>query len=218
MSIEIRELRKQDEKYAVQFAISGMHFDWYFNSNILLQAYGRYFWALESNCATQVIAAYEDDALAGVLLAKMEGEPAVCYSRLRAVYVRVFDFIAGVVSREGAGLYERTNQMLYERYRRTNAPDGEMRFLAANPDLPGRGIGTILLDELIRREEGKKLFLFTDSACTVQFYEHRGFERAEEEAVVLEFGDKRVPLECYLYSCILQSTSSNINTNLQGIR
>ena len=216
MSIQIRTLRKQDEKEAVRFAVSGMHFDWYFNSSILLQAYGRYFWALESNCATQVIAAYEGEILAGVLLAKMEGEPVVRHSRRKALYVRAFDFIAHIFSKNGAGLYERTNQELYRRYCRNNRPDGEMRFLAANPDLQGRGIGTLLLDELIRREPGKKLFLFTDSACTYQFYEHRGFDRAEEEDVVLDFGEKKVPLGCYLYSGILQQASSGLKNNPQS--
>lgn len=51
-----------------------MHFDWYLNNKILLNAYGRYFWYLEINRATQIFAAYAEDRLVGVLLAAFGGE------------------------------------------------------------------------------------------------------------------------------------------------
>lgn len=73
MNLEIRELRKITER-PLHFAITGMHFDWYMDSEVLLKLYGKYFWYLELNRATQVIAAYAEDELAGVLLADMKGE------------------------------------------------------------------------------------------------------------------------------------------------
>ena len=75
MDIEIRDLQKKDYKKAIQFAIDGMHFNWYMDSSFLLHLYGRYFWYLEVSRATQVIAAYSCDELAGVLLADMKGVP-----------------------------------------------------------------------------------------------------------------------------------------------
>ena len=74
MEIEITELKRKDYKKAIQFAIKGMHFDWYLDSNFLLQAYGRYFWYLEMNRATQILAAYADGKFVGVLLAEIYGE------------------------------------------------------------------------------------------------------------------------------------------------
>lgn len=32
MNIEIKSLRKKDYKKAIQFAVKGMHFDWYLDS------------------------------------------------------------------------------------------------------------------------------------------------------------------------------------------
>ena len=58
MNIEIRDIRKKDYEKAIQFAIKGMHFDWYLNNKFLLNVYGRYFWYLEVNRATQILAAY----------------------------------------------------------------------------------------------------------------------------------------------------------------
>ena len=74
MSIEIKDIRKKDYKKAIQFAIKGMHFDWYLDSKFLLNAYGRYFWYLEINRATQILAAYVDNEFVGVLLAEMYAE------------------------------------------------------------------------------------------------------------------------------------------------
>lgn len=70
MALEIRNLRKEDYKKAINFAITGMHFNWYMESRFLLNLYGRYFWYLEMTRATQVIAAYADDELAGCCLRK----------------------------------------------------------------------------------------------------------------------------------------------------
>ena len=44
------------------------------------------------------------------------------------------------------------------------------------------------------------LYLYTDDACTYQFYEHRGFERVEEKEIVLEMPKGKVPLRCFVYS------------------
>ena len=71
-------------------------------------------------------------------------------------------------------------------------------FLAANPDSKTKGVGTFLLNELAKREQGKEIYLFTDTNCTYQFYEKRGFERIGEKEIVLELsGD--VDLKCLLY-------------------
>ena len=70
MKLEIRELDKRDHKKAVQFAVKGMHFDWYMDSKLLLNLYGRYFWYLSLARATQVIAAYAGDMLQEYCLLK----------------------------------------------------------------------------------------------------------------------------------------------------
>lgn len=73
--MQIRELDKKDFKKVIQYAVRGMHFDKYAKNNLILKAYGRYFWYLEYTNATQVIAAYDREELLGVLTADMKGEP-----------------------------------------------------------------------------------------------------------------------------------------------
>lgn len=92
-------------------------------------------------------------------------------------------------------------------YLKFNTPDGEIIFLAADPDCKIKGIGTALLNALEAREKGKTLYLYTDDACTYQFYEHRRFKRVEEKEIVLEMPKGRVPLKCFIYSKKIQLNS-----------
>lgn len=200
MSIEIKDIRKKDYKKAIQFAIKGMHFDWYLDSKFLLNAYGRYFWYLEINRATQIFAAYVDNEFVGVLLAEMYAEERKQNSFFQKVYVRFVDVIQKTFFRDGAGLYEETTKAQLKKYLQNHKPDGEIIFLAADPDCKVKGVGTALLNALEEREQGKTIYLHTDDACTYQFYEHRGFVRIEETDIVLEMPKGKVPLKCFIYS------------------
>ena len=203
LDIKIRDLQKKDYKKAIQFAIDGMHFNWYMDSSFLLHLYGRYFWYLEVSRATQVIAAYYGDELAGVLLADMKGEPLKYRSLGKTLYVKLFDTLQRLFAKGGIDVYDNTNRELYSQYCKTHKPDGEITFLAANPQVKGKGIGTLLLNELKSKEKGKQVYLYTDNACTYQFYEHRGFIRSGEKEILLKLGKKTVPLKCFLYSKLL---------------
>ncbi len=58
---------------------------------------------------------------------------------------------------------------MLESYKSKSNPDGKIRFLAVNPEIKVKGIGTFLLNELENREKGKEVFLFTDDKCTYMF-------------------------------------------------
>ena len=201
MILEIRlgALRRRDFGTAIRFARTGMHFDWYTKSPLLLFLYGRYFWCLEYGRATQAIAAYRGDALAGVLLAEVRGAKKPYRTLGRRLYVRLFEAAQGLLFRGGGDVYARANRELFAQYEKAHAPDGEITFLAADPALEGQGVGTRLLGELARREAGREFYLYTDDGCTYAFYEHRGFERAGERDIVMRLNGKAVPLRCFLY-------------------
>ena len=44
--------------------------------------------------------------------------------------------------------------------------------------------------------------LHTDDTCIYQFYEPRGFQRAEEQDIVMEMSMGKIPLKC-LYSKVV---------------
>ncbi len=196
--MQIRELDKKDFKKVIQYAVRGMHFDKYAKNNLILKAYGRYFWYLEYTNATQVIAAYDREELLGVLTADMKGEPKKYKSFWKCLYVKLVEIVQNMFFGGGVTPYNEANKEMFAKYTQQYKPDGEIRFLAANPDSKIRGIGTYLLKELSTREAGKEIYLFTDTNCTYQFYERRGFERAGEKEIVLDLSGE-VDLKCLLY-------------------
>lgn len=198
--IEIKEIRRQDYKKAQQFAIRGMHLDWYMSGSFILDLYARYFWYMELIRATKAYGAYVDGEFVGVLLADMNGEPKKYYSRRCAVYVRLIDWLQNLVARKGVGTYDEANQEMYRSFCEKHAPDGEIIFLAADPDCKVKGVGTALLSAFEAEEHGKLVYLYTDNACTYQFYDHRGFTQWEKRSVILDLDRKKVPLTCFFYT------------------
>ena len=198
--MRIEELRDKDMDEAIGFAVTGMHFDTYLDSPLVQYLYGRYFWYMELGRATQVIAAYEKDELAGVLLAEMKDEKPQGLPWHKSLYVQFVDLVQRLFFRKSAGLYVETNRAMLDELQNHHDLDGEITFLAANPNMKARGTGTLLLEELRRREKGKRVYLFTDDFCTYQFYEHRGFERAGERQEELDMHGRKVPILCLLYT------------------
>lgn len=200
MDIEIKELKRKDFSKVIDFAIKGMHFDRYVDGKLALRLYGRYFLYLELERATQVIAAYMGDRLEGILMADMKNEPKLFTSFWRKLYIKMVKAVMAVAVKGGPDIYDAANREMHNDYIKKALPDGEICFLAADPSIQGKGIGTKLLDELGKREKGKLIYLYTDDNCTYQFYEKKGFERAEEKEIKMELGGKTVSLTCLLYS------------------
>lgn len=200
--MEIKELKKKDYKKAINFAIVGMDLKRYFSNNEkskLLKVYGKYFFYLELLQATKVICAYEDNNLVGILLANMKGEKKSVRSIFKWLYVKTVVLIMNIFYKNTASVYDKANQEMFAKYRETNNPDGEIIFLASDPNYLGKGVGTFLLNEFQRLEKNKTVYVYTDDQCVYQFYEHRGFKIEGEKDIVMEF-DSDVNLKCMLFS------------------
>ena len=200
MNIEIRDLRKADFDSCIYFAIKGMHFNTYLDSEFELNMYGKYFFYMEMLRSSQIIAAYADGKFVGLLLADVKGEKKAYKSFWKSLYVKTFDFIQNIFFKDSAGGYDAANKEMLDNYAGKDKLDGEICFLAADPDNKIKGVGTALLEEFEKREKGKNIFLYTDDRCTYQFYEHRGFKRVGEKDIDIEIKRKKVKLKCLLYS------------------
>jgi GNAT superfamily N-acetyltransferase len=199
-NITLQRLNPRDYGKAISFAINGMHFERYTQNKLALRLYGRYFLYLELKRATQVIAAYMQNKLVGILMADMKGEPKLGISFFKKQYIKLTDMVMSFVFKGGPDVYDTANKAMFKEYTKVAAPDGEICFLAADPAIQGRGIGTWLLAELESREKGKQIYLYTDDNCSYQFYEHRGFERVTEREIEMVISGKAVPLTCFIYS------------------
>ena len=59
----------------------------------------------------------------------------------------------------------------------------ELVLFAVGPETRGHGVGTKLLaaaQDYLREQGARQAFLFTDTDCTWEYYEHRGMRRAAE--------------------------------------
>lgn len=200
MAIEFREIARADEALAMRFAALGMNFNRFTSGGLDMRLYARHYWYFEKNRATQCIAAYEGKRLLGVLLARMEGEPARYASFWRKLYVHLGNVVMRLIPGCSEQAYLDANDYLMAAWGRGNEADGELGFLAADPEHPTPGVGTALLAELERREAGKLIYLYTDDACTYQFYEHRGFTREAQTIIDAGSPGHQQPLRCFLYS------------------
>jgi len=200
LSLTICDLAEKDFAKAIRFAVTGMHFERYTQDRDELAAYGKYFLYMEMERATQVLAAYDGDRLAGVLMADMKGEEKKYRSLWRRLYVAAVGFVMKIGFGDSNSPYDKANRDMFDAYRKTEEPDGEICFLAADPDGQGKGTGGALLAELARREAGKTIYLYTDENCTYQFYERKGFRRVGEKDIRMDIHGVDVPLTCMLYA------------------
>lgn len=200
MEIEVKGLKGKDFNKVIDFAIKGMHFDRYVDNELALRLYGRYFLYLELERATQVLAAYMGDRLVGIIMADIKNEPKLYSSFWRKLYVKMVKVVLKAMVKSDPDIYDTANKTMFDNFVKSAAPDGEICFLAADPAVHGKGIGSKLLDELSRREKGKLIYLYTDDNCTYQFYEHKRFERSDQKEIKMKLGGKTVPLTCLLYS------------------
>lgn len=198
--ITLGKLKKKDYKKAINFAITGMHFDMYFEDNkFLMKLYGKYFLYSEMLKATQIIAAYHENRFVGLLISRVNDEEKCYHSFTKSIYVKLADIVQKTFYKSSAGEYDVACKEMLVDYQKNNNPDGEIIFLAADPNSKIKGVGTTLLNEYEKREKGKIIYLYTDDLCTYQFYEHRGFDRVQERDIVLKL-KKDIKLKCMLYS------------------
>ena len=194
-------LQRKDYGRAIRFASIGMHFERYLSNRVLRYLYARYFLLDEILNATDVIAAYEDDKLKGLLMARIEGSEERSSGAIASrLYVRLFSLLQGTIAGRGTDAYELANKEMLKEYSSKYLLAGEVIFLAVDPTSHGQGIGRMLIEELSRRHKGQRIYLFTDSGCSYGFYEHMGFVRVGERDIMMNILSKDVPLKCLLYS------------------
>ncbi len=202
MSITIKDLKSKDYDIARQYAIEGMKLDCYCKYAHELYFYSRYYFYMELLKATHILAAYENDKLIGILLAQINHEPTKINSFWLKTFVNSMTYITNKFFK-GESIYNNTNKEMLDKYKINNKPDGEILFFCVDKNVRGKGIGTLLLKELEKVAKGKKMYLYTDSFCTYQFYEKRGFNREQQRNIELSVHGNPMSLTCFLFSKVL---------------
>lgn len=195
-SVEVRAFDpREDLVSAERFATVGMHLDRYTRNGLESWAYGRNCMCGAIAGSTHFYGAYEGNRLVGFLLADMHGQRRPYGHSWFSACHRLLGAFIGMVDADAA--YDAANRRL--RAALDPAPDAELVFFAADPELVGKGIGTRLLQAFEGDFAGRRVFLYADDACTYQFYEHRGFTRAGLEHIEGEAPGGHVSMDCMVY-------------------
>ena len=104
-----------------------------------------------------------------------------------------------ILYKSASDAYDAANAEMLAQFKAEQPSDGELNFFAVEPAIKGKGIGSKLLYELARREKGKLIYLFTNTGCTYEFYDKKGFERPYTRQIDILMRGKKIPQECYLY-------------------
>lgn len=197
MALELKPLKIADHDLVITTAIEGMHLADYVKEGFALDNYGRFFFYDQLLKASHVLAAYEGDDLAGVMLVNLHDHPKAMHSWWRAAYVKAIHFIERFTPM--GSQYGSANGKLLSDYLSTNPVDGEIGFLAAIPRPGVKGVGRFLLAELEKIAPEKHLFLFTDDGCNYGFYDAMGFERVGTKAIEFEGPKGPTTMERMMY-------------------
>ncbi|MFD1418479.1 GNAT family N-acetyltransferase [Companilactobacillus keshanensis] len=150
--------------------------------------------------STVAIAAYEDDQLCGVIMVRFNDEVLLNQNILDKIYVDAFQGVIGMVFDRNSYTYEQINHAMLKELQSKINLDGEITLFAVDPERKGQGIGSKLLKFLEQQFSGKQVYLFTDSNCSYQFYQHRNFAQFDARRM-LEPGRKSdQKMTCFLFN------------------
>ena len=206
MNIEIKGLQKKDFNLARKFAIEGMGFSHYLENKLLLYLYSKYIWYLELLRATKTYCAYIGDKLVGFLLVDIKNKPKIYKSYMYKLYIKITEWVMNKFYKDSNGTYNNVNKEMMDEFVKNKKPDGEIVFFAVDPEIKGKGIGTLLFNELSKDESGKIIYAYTDSNCNFQFYQKWGFIESGKKEIKMDLGNKNISLTCFLFSKVLENS------------
>lgn len=114
---------------------------------------------------------------------------------MEVAYVKIFDFLQNLFVKNGVAPYDEANRGMLVEYCKHNSPDGEIIFLAANPNTRQKELAVCAARIRRTRKRQKSIFIYRQ-CLYIPVLEHRGFELAQEKDITLKIGNKEVALRC----------------------
>ncbi|MCL2370546.1 MAG: GNAT family N-acetyltransferase [Firmicutes bacterium] len=84
----------------------------------------------------------------------------------------------------------------------TSGHDGSLDFIAVTKEARGLKIGKLLWDEAVKYFKSKKcksIYLISDSACNVGFYDHNGFDKIDKTEARYNYSNGKKKFDIFLY-------------------
>lgn len=156
--------------------------------------------------ATYTLVAEQNDKVIGVIMGNAKSD----YTVLAHLKYMLFTFGYGIKmkyygrkSKVGIEDYKRLHEIYHNFSRKHKGEfDGVLTLFAVNENCRGLGVGKTLLAgvlEYLKKQDVKHIYLYTDTTCNYGFYEYQGFERLEEQSIVLTKDGHSFDMDVFLY-------------------
>lgn len=207
MKIEIRTYHKEDFKPLQNIVRETWHYDAFCTPKTANKLAAVFL----SSCLTNHTfsrVALADGKVVGVILAKNIRKHHCPFS-LR--WKQIKSLLSLYLSKEGRRVIKifanvsGTDKRLLEESRKSYP--AELALFAIDPKYRCKGIGKQLFSEVLMYMKSQQLsefYLYTDSSCNYNFYEHQGMHRRCEKAQTVVINNQREDMKFFLYDYALQ--------------
>lgn len=156
--------------------------------------------------ATYNCVAEKDGEIVGVIMGNAKADYKI-YPHLKYLFHTVQNGIKmryyGRKFKSGIDDYKRLHKIYSGFSKKHNGEfDGVLTLFAVNENCRGLGVGTKLLSRLseyLKSQNAKRIYLYTDTTCNYGYYEHKGFERLEEQTLAMTKDRKPFQMNISLY-------------------
>lgn len=195
-AIEIKPFAVKDLRKAGHMAAEGMHYNEYVSSTFAADLYGYYAILGELVRSTHLFGAYQNGELLGFMFVAKEGDKCPYEHSRFSAELKAFNLLSHFISDfAGEERYLEACETLKNSL--SQKPDIEVTYLAIVPKAHGKGIGTLLMNNLHTIFAGEQAFLYTDNQCNYGYYDHVGFTCEGHTAVAIT---KQAELNCMIYT------------------
>lgn len=205
--IVLRPYRNEDAGALADIIRRTWHYDQLCSAKTARRLARTYLYSCLAN-QTFAVTAVADGKPAGIIMGKnLQAHRCPLKYRLR----QIASIAALLSSREGCsvtGIFkdvEGIDQKLLSESGKNYG--GEIAFFAVSPDYRGKGIGKMLYQALLhymRNQDISDIFLFTDTSCNYQFYEHQGMKKCCTKSHSFQIGDKESSMSFFLFDRCLK--------------
>lgn len=206
MSFYYREIKKEDYTAIKNIINESFGLYRYVNDKRVLGSFlNSYLYSCLSE-ATFTCAAVRDERVVGVIMGNAKRDyrsgSHLKYT-LAAGYYSAAMTVKSAIYSTPVSDYRRMHRIYHElRSDCGREFDGVLTLFAITEDCRGLGAGKELLNRLLeylKKQQVKSIYLYTDSACNVGFYEHEGFERLCEQSACMTRDSEAFKMNIYLY-------------------
>ncbi len=213
MTLEIRDVRKEDLKKIKEITAEAWHADQFISDERIVEAgITLMFISPILNQSTFGKAAVVDGEVVGVIFGSREGEERNYKMLLNDYSPEVMEILS--LKKEEQHVFmdfvQKTNQAYSELIAGKEAEfQGCLEFFALSEKARGKQIGKKLLNEFLayqKEKNAQKIYVYTDTMSNYGFYEHMGFVRRGENEQIFDLGDEKMTNNNFIYEYVIQKS------------